>query len=304
MKILIVDDDPLVCRPLRIALTCAGHKVLEAPDGQAAWELLQRESVRFVIVDWMLPEGDGPELVRRIRASDFPGYTYIVLLIPKDGRDDVIVDGLEAGADDYLAKPIDPGELRARVTIGEHVLDLETRLSEALDQLQILATRDNLTGLLNRRAIYEHAEAELSRARREAKPMSLMLLAVDKFKAVNDQHGRLAGDHALRLVAETIARNRRRYDWVGRWDGEEFLVVLPGTALPEAGSVAERLRVSVAAAPFPLSDGSYLELRVSAGVAGASSENLPELEVLLQQADEALSRAKRKGGNQVSLFNQ
>ncbi|MFQ5595053.1 MAG: diguanylate cyclase [Anaerolineae bacterium] len=301
MRILIADDDPFMRRLLQTALTHAGHKALAVEDGQAAWDLLRSDSVRFVITDWMMPKLDGPELIRRIRSADFPAYTYVILLTSKDSKEDVVI-GLEAGADDYLTKPFDPSELQARIAIGKRILDLETRLREARDQMEVLATYDNLTGLLNRRALYEHIEAEMKRAEREAEPMSLVLLDVDHFKAVNDQHGHHVGDQTLRLVADTIAHNKRPYDWAGRWGGEEFLLVLPGATLAEASDIAERVRAAVAAAALPLPDGRRLHVQVSLGVTSMAPTEPQPLDTLLQQADEALYCAKRQGRNQVCCY--
>jgi two-component system chemotaxis response regulator CheY len=295
MRILIADDDPIVRRLLQAALTRAGHEIVAVTNGRAAWERLQCESVRFVITDWMMPELDGPELIRRIRSADFPAYTYVILLTARDGKDDVVM-GLEAGADDYLTKPFDPNELRARIAIGKRILDLETCLREARDQMEVLATHDSLTGLLNRRALYKHIEAEMKRAEREAEPMSLVLLVV------NDQHGHLIGDQALRLVADTITQNKRPYDWAGRWGGEEFLLILPGASLTEAGAIAERVRAAVAAAALPLPDGRHVELRVSLGVTSTFFHESLSLDTLLQQADEALYCAKREGRNRVCVY--
>ncbi len=306
MKILVVDDDSTLRHILRIHLTRAGYEVVEAEDGQVAWDIMQRENLRFVITDWMMPEVDGPELIRRIRQANLPGYTYIIMLTAKEGKE-AVVTGLEAGADDYLTKPFDPGEFRARVAIGKRIVNLETRLSESLVRLEELAMRDGLTGLFNRRALYQHTENELSRARRENFPLSVVLLDIDHFKSVNDQHGHLVGDQALRLVADIITHSKRPYDWAGRWGGEEFLVVLPNTGPPEARIVAERMRENVARAQFvPPDDDRPLQLRISLGV--SSTPIRPDstllLDQLLHQADEALYRAKRGGRNRVCLFGE
>jgi two-component system chemotaxis response regulator CheY len=301
MRVLIADDDRFMRRRLQLSLVQGGYDVLEADDGRTAWDVLQREQVRLVITDWLMSEWDGPELIQRVRAADLPGYTYFMLLTANDSKED-IVKGLEAGADDYLTKPFDHSELIARVAIGKRILDLEARLTESRDQLREIAMRDSLTGLLNRRAIYEYTEAEISRADRERRPISLIMLDLDHFKSVNDRYGHMVGDEALCLLARTITGNVRPYDFVGRWGGEEFLVVLPGATLAEAAAVAERLRTCIAAVPLLLADRSRLELRISAGVTGAPFSRGQRLDVLIQQADQALYRAKEKGRNRVSVF--
>lgn len=297
MRILVADDDPVIRHILQAGLQRDGHEVVAVGDGQAAWEAVQQQPCRLVITDWVMPGLDGLELVYRIRTAGFPWYTYIILLTARSDKADVVI-GLEAGADDYLSKPFNPAELRARVNIGLRILDLEDRLSQARDQLAVLAAHDSLTGLLNRRSIREYAEAALLQAVRAGAAISVILLDLDHFKDVNDRYGHQTGDDALRLVAETIAAALRTGDRVGRMGGEEFLVVLPDTALDQAVAVAERIRRRVAARPLTLPDGTRVPLRVSAGVATAPPV-APTLDVLLQQADAALYRAKRGGRNQV-----
>lgn len=301
MRVLVVDDDPVLRRIVQAGLTRAGHQVRAVADGHAAWDLLQEESFRLVITDWMMPGMDGPELVRRIRTASFPGYTYIILLTARSDKSDV-VSGLDAGADDFLTKPFHTEELRARVAIGERILDLEGRLSDARDQLEVLATVDALTALLNRRAIQERAEAEVQRAARDGTPLSFVMLDIDHFKSVNDTHGHLVGDQALRLVADILAANKRVYDYAGRWGGEEFLLILPRTELPDAKIVAERVRASIAAASLDLADGGRLSLRISLGVTTAPSRDPLALHILLQQADEALYHAKHAGRDRVEIY--
>ncbi len=303
MKILIVDDDPVLRQILHTYLARAGYEVALAEDGRAAWDIWQQEHTKLIVTEWMMPVLDGPELIRRIRAASFPGYTYIVMLTAKEGKSDVIF-GLEAGADDYLTKPFNAGELRARINIGERILNLEASLSQALVRMEELATHDPVTSLLNRRALYTHAEAELNRAQRYGKPLSFVMLDIDHFKAVNDQHGHLVGDQALRIVADSLANNKRPYDWAGRWGGEEFLLVLPSTDVEEAAVVSERLRVALTESAVPLPDGGRLYLQASLGV--ASSSNDPNaahtLDGLVHRADEALLRAKREGRNRVCIY--
>ncbi|HNP73629.1 MAG TPA: diguanylate cyclase, partial [Kouleothrix sp.] len=238
MQILIVDDDRIQRHILSKQLGQLGYSVREADDGALAWAMLQEAPAPIVVTNWSMPGFNGPELIARIRAARFPGYTYVILLTAKDGRDN-IVRGLDAGADDYLIKPCDPSELRARVAIAARIVDLEMRLRTARDT-------DGLTGLLNRMAITNAVEIELARAGREGTSAGVALLDVDYFKQVNDQHGHQVGDMALRHVAVVVARNIRPYDLLGRWGGEELLLLLPRTTLAEATAVAERVCAGIA----------------------------------------------------------
>jgi two-component system, cell cycle response regulator len=300
VKILVVDDDPVSRLLLQASLGAAGHRVQEASNGEVAWEMLQRDTFRLVISDWMMPGLDGLELTRRIRAAANANYIYIILLTVKGGKDDV-VSGLEAGVDDYLTKPFNPNELRARVAIGERILSLEAHLAESRQQLQLLATHDELTKVLNRRAIYENAGAELQRALRSDTSLSLVLFDMHNFRAVNDQHGHLVGDRALSLVAETLRQNKRPYDLLGRWGGDSFLLVLPDTSAEAAYSVASRLHESVVAAYLP-TENTLVQLALHVGVAGLHPSQHVPLDVLLQQADAALRSAKRAGPAAIWVF--
>lgn len=301
MRALVVDDDPNLRRIIGIYLSHAGYEVVEAVNGQAAWEHWQADPIQLIITDWMMPVMDGEELVRRLRAaSAVAGYCYIIMLTARTGKGDVVV-GLEAGADDYLTKPFDSRELRSRVTIGQRILDLEANLTEARRQMEILAMHDGLTNLLNRRAIHAHAESELSLANRQGSSVSLLLLDIDYFKAVNDTYGHAVGDQALRFVADMLMQKKRPYDWAGRWGGEEFLLVLPKANLEEGARVAERIRASLETTPLVLPDGREIHLRLSLGVSSTQGHltNTITVNQLLHQADEALYAAKAGGRNQV-----
>jgi PleD family two-component response regulator len=201
MQVLIVDDDRIQRLILRNQLLQLGYEVSEAADGAIAWTQLEHQPAPIVITDWMMPQLDGPALIARIRAATFPGYTYVILLTSRDDRTDVVA-GLDAGADDYLTKPCDSHELRARVVIGARIMDLERRLRTARDT-------DALTGLHNRGAITAAVKTELARAQRSSAPLSVALLDVDHFKQVNDQHGHQAGDQALRLIAAEVREQVR-----------------------------------------------------------------------------------------------
>jgi two-component system, cell cycle response regulator len=307
VKLLVVDDDPDSRRLLSISLGWAGHQIVEAESGDDAWQQFLRERHRLVITDWMMPGVDGLELISRIRANEADGYTYIIMLTALREKPQVI-SGLEAGADDYLTKPFDPEELAARVNIGGRILKLQESLMVSRKQMETLAMHDTLTGLLNRRAIHDRALAELNRLRRGTAqaPLSVIMLDIDHFKAINDTYGHEAGDKALRVVAELLGRQLRSYDGLGRWGGEEFLMLLPGTGLDEARAVAERIRANVASAEPALSDGTLVPLSVSLGVAAlevvsAAMAGEQWLDHLVRAADRALYRAKSAGRNRVDV---
>jgi two-component system chemotaxis response regulator CheY len=303
MKILIVDDDFTYRKLLTSILVGSEHEVVEAETGTAAWKILQETHYSFIITDWMMPEMSGLDLVKHIRAANFPNYTYIVVLTARSTRED-IVEGLEAGADDYLTKPFDLNELRARIAIGERILHLESRLRATLQQLEILATYDSLTDLFNRRALYEAISKEWNRACREGKPISLVMLDIDHFKEINDHHGHLVGDQAIQHVAQVLKNHKRSYDVIGRWGGEEFLLILPGTDLFEAACVAERMRNALNRTPLDLGEEQKVVIRASFGVSGINAPENAGFDKYIQQADRALYRAKNTGRDQVCTYEQ
>ena len=256
--------------------------------------LLRPDGPRLAVVDWMMPGMDGLEVCRRIRQRTTP-YAYVILLTARDRQEDVLT-GLDAGADDFLTKPFDAVELRARLRSGERVLELQEALFAAVEALRDQATRDALTGLLNRGLVLDGLARELHRAEREERPLSVVVSDIDHFKLVNDTHGHLAGDAALRQTADRMRSVLRGYDLIGRYGGEEFLVVLPGCAIDCAEQVAERIREAVAGEPVDAA-GAKVSVTMSLGVACA--EPGTDVYSLIKAADDALYRAKDNGRNRV-----
>jgi diguanylate cyclase (GGDEF)-like protein len=300
MKILIVEDESIFRRMVRKNLLEAGYDVVEAEDGHAAWELFQRESFQFVITDWMMPKMNGPELAQNIRMSGQKNYTYIIMLTAMDDKDNVIF-GIESGADEYLTKPFNSRELKARVASGMRILKLEEQLIQAREQMESLAMHDGLTGLLNRRAIEEYAEAEFNLADRKECVMSAILVDIDHFKGINDRYGHKVGDHALQQVAKALREDLRKYDRVGHWGGEEFILILPDTLLQDAVMVAERIRLKTAETQISLENGETFSVHISLGVACTASQ-FQSLTKFIDAADQALYQSKQSGRNRVCSF--
>jgi two-component system cell cycle response regulator len=297
MRILIADDDAMSRRLLESTLVKLGHEVVAVSDGtQATAALLSDDAPRFAILDWMMPGTDGPSVCREIRKRSGP-YTYIILLTSLNAPADV-VNGLESGADDFLSKPFNPGELHARLHSGERVLDLQTGLLEAQRALYRHATFDDLTGLWNRRMILEQLECELNRTARGQQPLAVAMADLDLFKKINDAHGHAAGDAVLRDTAAALRLQLRNYDWIGRYGGEEFLILLPGCNTPAGVAIAERFRASIAAAPVH-AGGIEVPVTVSIGLSSTADVGFDSA-ALIAAADAALYRAKSGGRNRVS----
>ncbi len=297
MKVLIADDNATSRIMLRGALLQWGYEVVVAENGAQAWEILDRpESPPLAILDWVMPHMTGPEVCRKMRETRREPYTYILLLTSKHTKDET-VEGLEAGADDYVVKPFDRHELQVRLRAGKRIIDLQMELLKAREELRERANKDLLTMLPNRSAIAATLEQELARCHRDRRTVGVILLDVDHFKKINDTHGHFAGDAVLKETAARLRGNMRMYDQVGRYGGEEFLVVLPNCELEQATHQAERMRTKLQSSTM-LVDGVELRVSASFGVTVSDgSERNPD--TFVRVADEALYRAKASGRNCV-----
>jgi len=295
MKILIAEDDTISRHLLESFLRKWGYDVLVTSDGVEAWEAMHEpEAPNLVISDWMMPNMDGLELCGNIRAMEKSGYTYFIILTAKGRKEDVI-EGLEAGADDFLIKPFDQEELKYRVKIGERIIRLEHRILE-------LAGTDALTGVLNRRAFIEKTEMEIHRLQRASRPLSLILTDIDYFKKVNDNYGHQLGDLVLQRFSEELSESVRPYDFVGRYGGEEFVICLPDANSLQSRSIAERMRKKVEEMKIiPPDDPQSSNITASFGVASYRLESEDSLDSLTGRADKAMYRAKREGRNRVCV---
>jgi diguanylate cyclase (GGDEF)-like protein len=296
--VLVADDDAISRKMLESCLRNWKMNVTTAKDGLYAWHELQKpDAPSMIVLDWMMPGLSGIELCRRIRARKAPYYPYVLLLTSRDGNDDLVA-GLDAGADDYLTKPFNVSELKARLQVGRRILQLQNELLRKEDELRFRASHDHLTGLWNRGAIFGFMEREVERGRRSAEPLGVLLVDIDHFKSVNDRYGHPAGDAVLRELGQRLRHGMRSYDWAGRYGGEEFLIVLSNCDPDNVAACAERLREAVASLPFHTASAD-LPVTVSIGTAVTSPEHPFTASQLVGLADEALYRAKDNGRNRV-----
>jgi diguanylate cyclase (GGDEF)-like protein len=308
VKVLVADDDLVTRELLRKILTGCGYEVLSVEDGQQAWETYLASGASVLITDWEMPGLNGIELCSRIRQRDTVGYTYIIFLTNRSGRDHLI-EGLSAGADDFIAKPLHPDELRVRLRVAQRILSLETHLRQANhdlirmnERLLKMSRLDPLMEIGNRLAFEEEFEAYHLKAHKEGRRYAVVMCDVDNFKLCNDSFGHLLGDDVLRQVAAAIRQRLRADDAAFRYGGEEILMLLSRQDLAGAVSAAERIRRSIAALEFTAHyAGETFRVTVSCGVICPAADAASPLgrRELVEMADRALYEAKRRGRNCV-----
>ena len=300
--ILLAEDDPVTRMLMTRFLKKAGYEVQAVGDGNEALDHMTRRYYPILVTDWEMPGMDGIDLCKAVRNLQLDGYVYALLLTARNAKEHIIA-GLEAGADDYLIKPVHEPELIARLNTGRRILALEHSLRAANERNRILSITDALTGAFNRRYLMDQLPRELERCRRYGTPLSVIMCDVDHFKQVNDVNGHAAGDDVLQQFAARIQKSiRSTSDWLARLGGEEFLIVLPETDYEGAVLVAEKIREIVGGASFMTRGG---DVQVTASFGGASTEQQgPDLalkvEALLRTADECLYRSKETGRNRTT----
>jgi len=306
LELLLVEDEPTQMLLMRRLLLRAGYKVQTANNGDEALKKISANHFQILVTDWDMPGMDGATLCRHVRAAKLPGYLY-VLLLTGHGDTQSVVQGLEAGADDYIRKPANEAELLARLNAGRRIVMLEQSLREANAKIQHLSITDPLVGTYNRRYLNDQIVNEVESARRYGRTLSAVMADLDRFKSINDVHGHLVGDAVLRGFAE-IAKDciRSSSDWIARYGGEEFVIVLPETDLHGAGVTAEKIRSQVSVTPISTEAGEIV-VTASFGVATVVLSEEPvsvTAAMLLREADAALYRSKREGRNRVTLADE
>lgn len=300
----MVDDSPVYRHLITRHLREWEFEATTASSGLEAWKILQSpRGPTLVLLDWVMPDMDGLELCRKVRErSSADSYAYIILLTGKDGRGD-LVRAMDAGADDYLVKPFDEQELKARLLVGTRILGLHQELVEAREVMRFSATHDGLTGLSNRTEIVKMLHRELERGRREKKALTVIMADIDYFKKVNDELGHLAGDEVLTEVGRRLGLEKRGYDGIGRYGGEEFLIIMPGCDNVSALVRADQIRSAVSLKPIHTSVKPRT-ITMSMGVAVADGCKQVDALALLRQADHGLYKAKHSGRNRVEQVEE
>ncbi len=287
MRVLIADDSTISRRLLEAALSKWDYEVVVASDGTQAWERLQEpDAPKMAILDWMMPGLSGPEVCARVRGRDSEYYTYLLLVTSRSDKEDLI-EGMEAGADDYITKPFDQNELKVRLGPGRRIVELQDELLEAQSALREQATTDSLTKTWNRRTVLELLSHELARTRRRHSPLGVVLCDLDRFKHINDNYGHPAGDIVLEQTAQRMISSSREYDAVGRYGGEEFLLILPGCDGPAAEGHAQRMRIAIEKNRIPTAQGD-LHITASFGVTAIEPGARTTAEEVIRLADKAL----------------
>ncbi|MDP3711697.1 MAG: diguanylate cyclase [Mycobacteriales bacterium] len=287
--VLLAEDSPTVRALVRVELEDAGYAVVEAADGRVAVDLARQSAPSVVLLDVEMPVLDGYGVIAELKVDPATRDVPVVILT---GQAD-LVKALDAGAHDFVRKPPQQGELRARVAAAVRVKVLQDELRARADELERVSRTDHLTGLHNRRHIEEHLRRLRSGARRHGYPLAVLVIDVDHFKQVNDTLGHAGGDEVLIEVARRLGATVRREDLVGRWGGEEFIVLAPHTDLPAAAALGERLRMAVGGTPV-LGGGRALTVTISVGAAAGDGDD-----DLVVQADRHLYAAKAAGRDRV-----
>jgi len=302
LKVLIAEDDRISSKILEKNINEWNYKAVVTKDGKEAWNILKENDITLAIIDWMMPGISGIELCRKIRKEKKHKYTYIILLTAKKNQED-INKGLLAGADDYVTKPFNRFELKARLQTGKRIIELENERNRLEKILVIRSQQDSLTSLWNKSMILRLLNEEISRSQREKHPIGVLMGDIDHFKKINDTYGHQIGDNVISEVASRLKKNIRLYDKIGRYGGDEFLIILPNCNSMNLGRVANRLHKSLIDTKINTEIGA---LQITISIGGASCEIVDETapDNLIKSSDSALYKAKNKGRNSVVITKQ
>ena len=302
MDILVINTDLMDRSVIQQVLEHSDHKVTFTENPGEAWKLIADGHFRFIIADASEQGQSIHHLIQQARSKpELVGHVYILILVSK-GQNGNLVSSLGVGADDYLNKPVIPQELKARVSVGARILSMSETLSQAREQVDTVPMYDNLTGLLNQQAFHKVAQGELERARRTSGSICVIAMDIDNFKIINDAHGHAIGEEILQIVARIIREKSRPYDCIGRWDGDQFAVAIPGIVSTDAEIIANRILTGVEISKISLTDGPTLEVKLSAGISSTQNINAyAEIDSFIQSAVQAINSSKQSEEENISV---
>ncbi|MFZ5912169.1 MAG: GGDEF domain-containing protein [Chloroflexota bacterium] len=302
MDILVLTSDLMERSVIQQVLQHSGHQVTFTHSMEDAWRRMKEGAFRLMILDAEAQEQGIHLLIEKVRSvAASVGRVYVMLLTSK-GRNGSLVATLGVEADDYLLKPVAPQELKARVLVGARILSMGDDLLQARNQMENLAMYDTLTGLLNRQAFSRVAQGELERARRLAQGISVIAMDVDNFRTINEVYSNAIGDEVLQIVSQIIREKSRPYDCIGRWEGDQFIIILPATVSIDAEKIARRILTSVQTSQISMKDGSALEVTLNAGIASTQNINAyVEIDIFIQSAVQAMYASKQNRQDKVSV---
>ncbi len=302
MKVLVVEDSLVTRSLIQRRVSALNHSVTDVNNGEAAWHrIIEDPTIQLLVLDLNLPDIDGTELCRRIRSEIDDRYIYVIVVTARDSMEEQ-TEALDAGADDVITKPFDPPDLEARIRVAERVIGWERALRRSNDELSRLVATDELTGALMTSAFLDRLDREANRCKREAQPLSIAAVDIDRITGLNLEHGHAGGDEILRAVADRIRASCRIYDLIGRFSGDEFTIALPGAGETEVALVAERIRSYVERTPVQVND-KMASVTISIGTATWTESSPGGPMTLVKSAGEALLLAKKQGRNRVIAFN-
>lgn len=302
MDILVLSTDIMERSVIQQVLKHTGHQVTLTDKIRDAWKFIEKNAVRLIIIDAAIQDAKMPAFIENLRGkSDETGRVYILMLTKKGQHGDLGADrGFEA--DDYLSKPIVPGELKARISVGVRLLTMRDDLQNARGQLETKPLYDTLTGLLNRKAFFRIAQGELERARRNTTGVSVIAMDISSLKRINDRYGRAIGDEVLQIVGQIIREKSRPYDCIGRWAGDQFTLALPGVLSQDAEKITQRIIAGVSSSQIAMVDGSTLDVHLNAGIAVAQNINAyDEVDTFIQTAVQAMLNSKDEEEGDIAI---
>ncbi|MCG7531243.1 diguanylate cyclase [Psychrobium sp. MM17-31] len=297
MKLLIADDSKVSRMMLQSITQEWGYDVVLAEDGEQAWQIMQQENPpALLLLDWEMPKRNGVEVCEQVIAQNPEHPPYVMLLTSRTSPND-IVEGLSRGANDYIAKPFDSDELKVRLQVGKRMIEIQNKLKDTLAEVTLLATNDSLTGIFNRRAVLEMIPREIKRVERLDQILCVGMCDIDHFKKINDTYGHLVGDEVIKEVTKRMQHALRDYDLIGRYGGEEFVIVTPIDQI-DARVVYQRVCDNVSRTPFLIGE-HVIDVTISCGVSVYSEDDNYDESLVIGRADKALYQAKEAGRNRV-----